>query len=59
MDHTINAGDIFIQAMDVVITVEKVRAPNANRRSGAPHMYWPHVWWLLQAVERGVDCMMR
>jgi hypothetical protein len=20
----------------------KVRAPNAVRRSGAPHMYWPH-----------------
>jgi hypothetical protein len=40
---------------DVVITVEKVRAPNAGRRSGAPNMYWPHLWWLNQAVERGVD----
>jgi hypothetical protein len=20
----------------------KVRAPNAGRRSGAPHMHWPH-----------------
>jgi hypothetical protein len=28
---------------DVVITVEIVRAPNADRRSGAPHMYWPHI----------------
>jgi hypothetical protein len=36
--------------MDVVITVQKVRAPNAGRRSGAPHMYWPHNWWLNQAV---------
>jgi hypothetical protein len=32
-----------------VITVAKVRAPNADRRSGAPHMYWPHIWWLIQA----------
>jgi hypothetical protein len=32
-----------------VITVEKVRAPNAGRRSGAPHLYWPQ-WWLIQAV---------
>jgi hypothetical protein len=22
-------------------------------------MYWPHIWWLIQAVKRGVDCMMR
>jgi hypothetical protein len=21
----------------------KVRAPNAGKRSGAPHMYWPHL----------------
>jgi hypothetical protein len=41
---------------DVVITVEKVRAPNAGRRSGAPNMYWPHIWWLNPAVERGVKC---
>jgi hypothetical protein len=41
--------------MDVVITVEKVRAPNAGRHSGAPYMYWPHIWWLNQAVTRGVD----
>jgi hypothetical protein len=45
--------------MDVVITVEKVRAPNAGRRSGAPHMYWPHIWWLNQTVTRGVDCNER
>jgi hypothetical protein len=24
--------------MDIVITVEKMRAPNAGRRSGAPHI---------------------
>jgi hypothetical protein len=35
-----------------VITVEKVRAPNAD-------MYWLHIWWLNQAVERGVDCNER
>jgi hypothetical protein len=23
-------------------TTRKVCAPNAVRRSGAPHMYWPH-----------------
>jgi hypothetical protein len=45
--------------MDVVITVEKGRAPNAGRRSGAPNMYWPHIWWLNQAVKRGVDCNER
>jgi hypothetical protein len=22
-------------------------------------MYWPHIWWLNQAVERGVDCNER
>jgi hypothetical protein len=44
---------------DVVITVEKVRAPNAGRLSEAPHMYWPHIWWLIQAVYRGVDCNER
>jgi hypothetical protein len=27
------------EPMDVVITVENVRAPNAGRRSGAPNMY--------------------
>jgi hypothetical protein len=27
-------------------SVEKVLAPNAGRRSGAPNMYWPHIWWL-------------
>jgi hypothetical protein len=26
------------------------------RPSGEPNMYWPHIWWLNQAVERGVDC---
>jgi hypothetical protein len=38
----------FIQVLNhyVVITVEKVRAPYAGRRSGAPNMYWPHIWWL-------------
>jgi hypothetical protein len=46
--------------MDIVITVEKkVRAPNASRRSGAPNMYWPHIWWLNQAVKRGIDCIER
>jgi hypothetical protein len=45
--------------MDVGITVEKVRAPKAGRRSGAPHMYWPHIWWLNQAVTRGIDCYER
>jgi hypothetical protein len=40
--------------MDVVITVEKVRAPNAGRRSRAPH-----IWWLNQAVTRGIDCNER
>jgi hypothetical protein len=45
--------------MNVVITVGKVRAPNAGRRSGAPHMYWPNIWWLNQAVTRGVDCNER
>jgi hypothetical protein len=33
--------------MDVVIT--------EDRRSGAPNMYWPHIWCLNQAVKRGVD----
>jgi hypothetical protein len=32
--------------MDVVITVEKVRTPNAGMRLGAPNTYWPHIWWL-------------
>jgi hypothetical protein len=45
--------------MDVVITEEKVRAPNAGSRSGVAHMYWPHIWWLNQAVTRGVDCNER
>jgi hypothetical protein len=45
--------------MDVVITVEKVRAPNAGSRSGAPNMHWPHIWWLNQAVKRGVDSNAR
>jgi hypothetical protein len=45
--------------MDVVVTVEKVRAPNAGRRSGATHMHWPHIWWLIQAVLRGVDYIER
>jgi hypothetical protein len=44
---------------DFVITVEKVRATNAGRRSGAPNMYWPHILWLNQAVKRGVDCNER
>jgi hypothetical protein len=22
-------------------------------------MYWPHIWWLNQAVTRGVDCNER
>jgi hypothetical protein len=22
-------------------------------------MYWPHIWWLYQAVTRGVDCNER
>jgi hypothetical protein len=42
--------------MDVVITVGKLRAPKADRRSGAPHMYWPQIWWLIHAVKGGVDC---
>jgi hypothetical protein len=41
---------------DVVTTVGKRRAPNADRRSGAPNVYWPHVWLLIQAVKRSVDC---
>jgi hypothetical protein len=41
--------------MDVVISVEKVRAPNTGRRTGAPNMFWPLIWWLNQAVNRGVD----
>jgi hypothetical protein len=36
-----------------------VCAPNAGRRSGEPHMYWPHIWWLNQTVTRGVDCNER
>jgi hypothetical protein len=40
---------------DVVITVGKVRAPKAGRRSGAPNMVCPHIWWLIQTVKRGVD----
>jgi hypothetical protein len=44
----------------VVITVGKVRAPSAGRRTaGAPNMYWPHIWWLIQAVKIGVDCKER
>jgi hypothetical protein len=45
--------------MDVMITVEKVRAPNAGRRSGAPQMFGPHIWWINQAVTIGVDCNER
>jgi hypothetical protein len=45
--------------MGVVIKVEKVRAPNAGRRSGATHMYLPHIWWLNKAVTRGDDCNER
>jgi hypothetical protein len=44
---------------DVVITVEKVRAPNAGRCSGAPNMYWPRIRWLNHAMKRGVDCNER
>jgi hypothetical protein len=22
-------------------------------------MYWPHIWWLIHAVKRGVDCNER
>jgi hypothetical protein len=35
---------------DIVLKVGKVLQPNADRRSGVPHMYWPHIWWLIQAV---------
>jgi hypothetical protein len=42
-----------------MITVVKVYAPNAGRRSGAPNIYWPHIWWLIQVVKRGVDCNER
>jgi hypothetical protein len=45
--------------MDAVITVGNVRAPNAGRRLGAPHMYGPHIWLLNQVVTRGVDCNER
>jgi hypothetical protein len=45
--------------MDVVITEGKVRVPNAGSCSGAPRMYWPHIWWLNHAVKRGVDCNER
>jgi hypothetical protein len=42
--------------MEFVITVEKVPTPNAaGSHSGAPHMYWPRILWLNQAVKRGVD----
>jgi hypothetical protein len=34
-------------------------APNAGRRSRAPNMYWPHIWWLNQALKRCVDCKER
>jgi hypothetical protein len=34
-----------------VITVEKVH----YRRSEASNMYWPHIWWNIQADKRGVD----
>jgi hypothetical protein len=37
------------------VTVGKVRAPNSGSRLGAPNMNWPHNWWLIQAVKRGVD----
>jgi hypothetical protein len=33
--------------------------PNVGRRSGAPNMFLPHIWWLIQAVKRGVDCNER
>jgi hypothetical protein len=39
--------------MDVVITVGNVRAPNAGRHWGAPNMYWPYIWWLIQTVLMG------
>jgi hypothetical protein len=42
--------------MDVVITVEKVCAPNAGRHLGAPNMYWPHIWLLNHAVE--ISCRL-
>jgi hypothetical protein len=40
----------------VGITVGKERPPNADRRLGEQNMYWPHIWWLIQAAKRGVDC---
>jgi hypothetical protein len=47
------------RTMDVVITVKKVRASNAGRRSGVSNMYWSHIWWVNHAVKRGVDCNER
>jgi hypothetical protein len=52
-----NASDFFYLS-PVVIIVEKVRARNAGRRSGAPNMYWPHIWWLIQTVKSGFDFIM-
>jgi hypothetical protein len=29
------------------------------QHSGAPNMYWPHIWWLNHAVKRGVEISCR
>jgi hypothetical protein len=44
---------------DVVITVDKVRAPNAGRRSGALNMYWTHIWWKEALIVMSVDYTLR
>jgi hypothetical protein len=36
--------------------IRKVRVPKEGRPSGASHMCGPHVWCLICAVRRGVDC---
>jgi hypothetical protein len=42
-----------------VITVEKVREPNVGRRSGAPNIYLPHVWWFVALIVMSVDYIIR
>jgi hypothetical protein len=44
---SINASDFFIKVLNHGC---------CGRRSGAPNIYWPHIWWLNHAVKRGFDC---
>jgi hypothetical protein len=45
---------------DVVNPVGEVRAPNADRCSRVPNIYWPHTYFrIIQAIKIFVDCNER